>query len=107
MAEEQCDHDTSSSEPGWSLPGSFRVPLDERVRADRGMLRRLHHLIVDGMADRGFMTKLADDAEMNLGALAAVVGSNYVYDLLSQAYSPRRRSKKTKKSKKVAKRKRK
>ena len=110
MAEKQCDNDTSSSEPGWELTGPHRVPLQEWVRADLGILRRLHHVIVDGMADRGFKTKLADDAETNLGALGADVGSNYVHHLVAQAFSPRRRSKKTKKtkkSKKVAKRKRK
>ncbi len=60
--------------------------------------------MVDIMADRGFVKDLADEAEMRLEALSTDMAAHYVMGLLGQAYSPRRRSKKTKKSKKIAKR---
>ncbi len=107
MAECETDHDTSNSKGQWDLTSRVRVNLSEGVRGDLGMLRRLHHLMVDITADRGFVGTLADYAEMRLGAMSTDMAVNYVLDLLGQAYSPRRKPPKIKKSKKVAKRKRK
>ncbi|MCH7885920.1 MAG: hypothetical protein IIC01_11825 [Planctomycetes bacterium] len=107
MAKPETDHDTSNSNKPWNLTSRVRVNLPESVRDNLGALRRLHHLVVDIMADRGFVKTLADDAEMRLEVLSTDMAAHYVMDLLGQAYSPRRRSKKTKKSKKSAKRERK
>ncbi len=107
MAKDEADHETSNSDEGWNLTSSVRVKLAERVRENLSMLRRLNHLLVDVTADRGFVKTLADDAERNLGVLSSDMAAHYVMDLLSQAYSPRRKSKKTKTSKRIAKRKRK
>ena len=106
MARKQSDQDTSNSSAGWNLTSSVRVKLPEPVRDNLGMLRRLHNLMVDVTAGRGFVKTLADDAEMRLGVLSSDMAAHYVMDLLGEAYSPRRRSKKTKKSKKIAKRER-
>ena len=100
----RTDHDTSNSNEQWSLTSRVRVNLPDSVRDNVRMLRRLHHLVVDIMADAGFVKTLADDAEMRLEVLSTDMAAHYVMDLLGQAYSPRRRSKKTKKSKKIAKR---
>lgn len=107
MAKKKTETDTSNSNEQWNLTSRVRVNLPESVRDNLGMLRRLHHLVVDIMADRGFVKTLADDAEMRLEVLSTDMAAHYVMDLLGQAYSPRRRSKKTKKSKKIAKRERK
>ncbi len=104
MAEKQSDHDTSSPNEERRLTNTVRVTLPEGVRGNLGMLRRLHHLMVDITADRGFVKNLADDAERRLEDLSSWMAADYVLDLVGQAYSPRRRSKKTKKSKKIAKR---
>ncbi len=103
MAKPEADHDTSNSDEGCYLTSRVRVNLPESIRHDPVMLRRLHHLVVDITADRGFVETMADDAEMRLGVLSSDMVANYVLDLLGQAYLSRRRSKKTKKSKKTAK----
>ena len=107
MAKKQSDHDPSNSNEYWYPTSRVPVNLPESVRDHPRMLRRLHHLMVDIMADRGFVKELADDAERRLGDLTTHVAGHYVMDLLGQAYCPRRRSRKTRKSKKVAKPKRK
>jgi hypothetical protein len=59
---------------------------------------------VDIVADGGFVETLANEAESRLGALSSHVAAEYVLDLLTEAHSPARKSKKAKKSKKIAKR---
>ncbi len=110
MAEKQCDHDTSSWDVERRLTSGVQVNLPGGIRRDLGMLRRLHHLLVDITADRGFKETLAEDAETRLEFLSSDAALFYVYDLLNEACYPKKRSKTTKttkKSKKVAKPKRK
>ncbi len=107
MAKKRNDDDTSKSNEPWIPTGRVRVTLPESFRDNKSRLRRLNHLVVDIMADRGFVNSLVDDAEMRLEVLSTDAAAHYVLGLLGQAYSPRTKSKKTKKSKKVAKHKRK
>ncbi|UCC31156.1 MAG: hypothetical protein JSU86_02545 [Phycisphaerales bacterium] len=80
------------------------MTLPESVRGNPDMLRRLHHRIVDIVADGGFVETLANEAESRLGALSSHMAAEYVLDLLTEAHAWARKSKKTRRPKKIAKR---
>ena len=64
--------------------GRIEVILSATVRQDRALMVRLHHRVVDLLAEKGLLHDFADDVEERLAALGTDIISDFVADLLSE-----------------------
>jgi hypothetical protein len=69
--------------------GRINVVLPDEVRRDRNLMRRLHHRVVDLLADKGILECFADDVEERLASLGAEIVSDFVADLLREGRAAR------------------
>lgn len=65
--------------------GGFKVTLPESVRTDLRVMRRLHHRVVDFMADHGLVKGLVHDVEMRLTVLSFAIVGDYVTEMVREA----------------------
>ncbi len=65
--------------------GGFKVRLPESVRGDLRVMRRLHHRVVDLMADIGLVKGLVHDVEARLSVLSFAIVGNYVTEMVREA----------------------
>ncbi len=64
--------------------GRIDVILSATIRQDRALMIRLHHRVVDLLAEKGMIDYFADDVEERLAALGTDIISDFVADLLSE-----------------------
>jgi hypothetical protein len=62
--------------------GRIDVTLSETTVQNRALMLRLHHRVVDLLAEKGLLPYFADDVEARLAALGTDIISDYVADLL-------------------------
>jgi hypothetical protein len=65
--------------------GRIDVILSATVRQDRALMVRLHHRVVDLLAEKCLLDDFADDVEERLAALGTDIISDFVADLLREA----------------------
>ena len=65
--------------------GRIEVILSATIRQDRALMVRLHHRVVDLLAEKGLLDDFADDVEERLAALGTDIISDFVADLLSES----------------------
>ena len=65
--------------------GRIDVILSETIRQNRPLMLRLHHRVVDLLAEKCLLADFADDVEARLAALGTDIISDFVADLLSEA----------------------
>ena len=87
--------------------GGVLVTLPEAVIADGDVMRWLHHWVVDAISDRGYAKWIEVLVESHLVELGPDIVDTTVSDLVRQAQAAASKRKKSKASKKGAKRKRK
>ena len=71
--------------PTVQFDGDCDVTLPDWVRNDVNMLRRLHHKVVDLLADNDHITWMIQDVEDRLGALGRDVIRETVSDMIAEA----------------------
>jgi hypothetical protein len=64
--------------------GRIDVILSPTIRQDHALMRRLHHRVVDLLAEKNMLDYFADDVEVRLAALSTDIVSDYVADLLKE-----------------------
>ena len=64
--------------------GRIDVILSATVRQDRALMVRLHHRVVDLLAEKCLLDDFADDVEERLAALGTDIISDFVANLLSE-----------------------
>ena len=64
--------------------GRIHVVLPDKVRRNYALMRRLHHRVVDLLAEKGMLDHFADDVEERLAALGPDIVSNFIADLLKE-----------------------
>ncbi len=74
--------------------GRIEVILSATIRQDRALMVRLHHRVIDLLAENGLLDDFADDVQERLTALGADIISNYVADLLSDSQAAMQPAKK-------------
>jgi hypothetical protein len=67
--------------------GRINIALPEKVRRDQALMRRLHHRVVDLLADKGMLGHFAEDVEERLATLGAEIVSDFVAGLLKEGRS--------------------
>ncbi len=65
--------------------GRIDVILSATVRQNRDLMVRLHHRVVDLLAEKGLIDYFADDVQERLTALGTDIISDFVADLTSEA----------------------
>ncbi len=65
--------------------GGLKVRLPESVRGDLRVMRRLHHRVVDLMADIGLLEGLVHDVEARLTVLSFAIVGDYVTEMVREA----------------------
>ena len=65
--------------------GRIDVTLSATIRQNRALMVRLHHRVVDLLAEKGLLDYFADDVEERLAALGTDIISDFVADLLREA----------------------
>ena len=65
--------------------GGIKVRLPESVRDDLRVMRRLHHRVVDFMADHGLLEGLVHDVEARLTVLSFAIVGDYVTEMVREA----------------------
>ncbi|MCP4248939.1 MAG: hypothetical protein GY778_18000 [bacterium] len=65
--------------------GRIDVILSATVRQNRELMVRLHHRVVDLLAEKGLIDYFADDVQERLTALGTDIISDFVADLTSEA----------------------
>jgi hypothetical protein len=65
--------------------GRIDVTLSETTVQNKALMVRLHHRVVDLLAEKGLLPYFADDVEARLAALGTDIISDYIADLLRDA----------------------
>ena len=65
--------------------GRIHVVLPDKVRRNYALMRRLHHRVVDLLAEKGMLDHFADDVEERLSSLSVKIVSDFVAKLLNEA----------------------
>ena len=73
------------AQPNVDFNGDCNVALPDRVCKDVQALRRLHHRMVDLIADNGHTAWMISDIELCLGALADDLLRDAVRNLIAEA----------------------
>jgi hypothetical protein len=68
--------------------GRIDVTLSATIRQDRALMIRLHHRVVDLLAEKGMIDYFADELEERLAALGTDIISDFVADLTSEGEHP-------------------
>ena len=68
--------------------GRIEVILSATIRQNRALMVRLHHRVVDLLAEKGLLDYFADDVEERLAALGTDIISDFVADLTSEGNPP-------------------
>ena len=84
--------------------GGLKVRLPESVRGDLRVMRRLHHRMVDFMADHGLLEGLVHDVEARLTVLSFAIVGDYVTEMVREARAATSKPKESPAPKKGAKR---
>ena len=77
--------ESKSVDPKVEFNGDCEVTLPDRVCNDVQALRRLHHRMVDLIADNGHTAWMISDIELCLGALADDLLRDAVRNLIAEA----------------------
>lgn len=85
MAKKRIDTDTLNPITREDDDGGIKVTLPDSVRGNLRLMRRIHHRVVDIMADYGFVDFLVHDVEARLGILSADITCDFVKDLIREA----------------------
>jgi hypothetical protein len=64
--------------------GRINVALPAEVRQNHALMHRLHHRVVDLLAEKGMLAFFADDVEERLASLSADIVSDFVAKLLKE-----------------------
>ena len=64
--------------------GRIDVVLSTTIRQDRALMVRLHHRVVDLLAEKGMIDYFTDELEGRLAALGTDIISDFVADLTSE-----------------------
>ena len=68
--------------------GRIHVTLSAMVRHNRALMLRLHHRVVDLLAEKGILDCFTADVEKRLVALGPDIISDFVTDLLKEDQQP-------------------
>ena len=103
----KTETDAPSRIAGDDPEGGVFVTLPEAVRTNCDVMRWLYHWVVDALADRGYVSWMADDVEQRLQHLGADIVGTSVSDLVRQARAATGKPKESQAPKNGAKRERK